>query len=219
MTNNKNLKWSLLISLIFLVGFATGSINASAHDPRFIDMKYYAEDQILSVYTVHGVSDSEYHYIERVVIEFLELPESLIEKFTTDPAYLLEADSSDDQEAEVEIFGKYWIREADVFDVIDVSTLNRTLILDEHYTNQTNDLVSHYNYTIDAAEWTLIVVTAYCSLGGSYTHSLISGHPWYDNEHHIIDMVVPTIVCSIIVMTPLALWKIFGKKKKEEVKH
>ncbi|MHA1702079.1 MAG: hypothetical protein ACTSWK_07425 [Promethearchaeota archaeon] len=219
MTNNKNVKWALFISLIFLVGFTTGSINASAHDPRFIDMKYYPQDQILSVYIIHGVSDSEYHYIEKVTIEFIELPESLIENFTTDPDYLLEADSSADQEAEEGLFGKYWIREADVFDAVDVSTLNRTLMIEEHYTNQTNDLVSHFNYTIEAPEWTLIVVTAVCSLGGSYTYSLISGHPWYDNEHHIIDMVVPTIVCSIIVMIPLALWRIFGKKKKEEVKH
>ncbi|MHA1522518.1 MAG: hypothetical protein ACTSRK_20305 [Promethearchaeota archaeon] len=219
MTNNKNVKWALFISLIFLVSFTTGSINVSAHDPRFIDMKYYAEDQILSVYIVHGVSDSEYHYIENVIVEFVELPESLIENFTTDPKYLLQASSPDDQEAEESIFGKYWIRAADVYDAVDVSTLNRTLMLDEHYTNQTNDLVSHYNYTIEAPEWTLIVVTAVCSLGGSYKYSLISGHPWFDEEHHILDMIVPTIICSIIAMTPLAIWRIFGKKKKEEVKH
>jgi len=216
MTNNKNLKWVLLISLAFIVSFAFGTINASAHDPRFIDIKYYEDDQVLSVYVTHGVSDSEHHYTERITIEFYELPESLIENFTTNPDYLL---VSDDQEKEEEKFGKYAIQEADVFDVIDLNTLNSTLMINETYTSQKEDLINHYNYTLECPEWTLIVVTAYCSLEGSYTYSLISGHPWYDIEHSMIEAVVPTLVCTIIVMTPLALWRIFGKKKKEEVKH
>ena len=216
MTNNKNLKWALLISLALIVSFAFGSINASAHDPRFIDIKYYEDDQVLSVYVTHGVSDSEYHYTERITIEFYELPESLIENFTTNPDYLL---VSNDQEEEEAKFGKYAIQEADVFDVIDLSELNSTLMIDEHYTSQEEDLINHYNFTLECPEWILIVVTAYCSLEGSYTHSLISGHPWYDIEHSMIEAVVPTLVCTVVVMTPLALWRIFGKKKEEEVKH
>ena len=176
MNNNKKIKWALLISLTIFTSFTFGSINASAHDPRFIDMKYYEEDQILSVYIVHGVSDSEYHYVGRVIIEFLELPESLIEEFTTNPDYKLVADSKGDQEAEEELFGPLAITEADVFDVVDLSTLNSTIMIDEEYTNQTNDLVTHHNYSIECPEWTFIVVTAYCNLGGVYTHSLISGH-------------------------------------------
>ena len=216
MTNNKNLKWALLISLALIVSFAFGSINASAHDPRFIDIKYYEDDQVLSVYVTHGVSDSDYHYTERITIEFYELPEEMIENFTTNPDYLL---VSNDQEEEEAKFGKYAIQEADVFDVIDLSELNSTLMIDEHYTSQEEDLINHYNFTLECPEWILIVVTAYCSLEGSYTHSLISGHPWYDIEHSMIEAVVPTLVCTVVVMTPLALWRIFGKKKKEEVKH
>ncbi len=219
MTKNKNLKWALLISLTIITSFTVGSINASAHDPRFIDLKYYAEDQILSVYITHGVSDSEYHYTERVTVEFYELPEWLIENFTTNPDYLLIARDENDQEGEEYRFGIYKIEEADVFDAVNVSTLNSTLMLDNHYTSQEEDLINHFNYTIECPEWTLIVVTAFCSLGGSYTHSLISGHPWYDIEHHISEAILPTVVLSIIVMTPLAIIRIFGKKEKEEVKH
>ena len=211
MTNNKNLKWGLLISLTIIVSFTVGSINASAHDPRFIDIKYYEDEQVLSVYVTHGVSDSEYHYTERITIEFYELPESLIEVFTTNPDYLL---VSDKQELEEKKFGKYAIQEADVFDVVDLNTLNKTLMWDENFTSQQEDLINHYNFTLECPERTLIVVTAYCSLEGSYTHSLISGHPWYDIEHSMIEAVVPTLVCTVI----LALWRIFGKKK-EEVKH
>ena len=216
MTKKLKTVWALLISFIILAGISSSSINASAHDPRFIDIKYYEDDQVLSVYVTHGVSDSEYHYTERITIEFYELPESLIKNFTTNPDYLL---VSDKPELEEKKFGKYAIQEADVFDAVDLNTLNSTLMIDEHYTSQKEDLINHYNYTLECPEWTLIVVTAYCSLGGSYTHSLISGHPWYDIEHSMIEAVVPTLVCSVIVMTPLALWRIFGKKKEEEVKH
>ena len=215
MTKKLKAVWALLISFIILAGIGSSSINASAHDPRFIDIKYYEDDQVLSVYVTHGVSDSEYHYTERITIEFYELPESLIENFTTNPDYLL---VSDDQELEEEKFGKYAIQEADVFDVVDLNTLNKTLMWDENFTSQQEDLINHYNFTLECPEWTLIVVTAYCSLEGSYTHSLISGHPWYDIEHSMIEAVVPTLVCTVIVMAPLALWRIFGKKKEEEVK-
>jgi hypothetical protein len=34
----------------------------------------------------------------------------------------------------------------------------------------------------------------------------------------MIEAVVPAVICSLIVLTPLALWRIFGKKP-EEVKH
>ena len=216
MINNQNLRWVLLISLTIIASFTVGSINASAHDPRYIDLKYYDQEKILSVYITHGVSDSEYHYISRVIVELYELPESLIEEFTTNPDYLLK---SADQVTENEKFGLYWIEEADVFDVVDLNTLNSTLEIDEQYDHQIEDQINHYNYTIqsDCPEWTLLVVTAFCIMGGSYSHSVIAGHPWYDIEHHMIEAVLPTIACAIIVMAPLALWRIFGKKPKEVI--
>ncbi|TFH30727.1 MAG: hypothetical protein E4G98_01495 [Promethearchaeota archaeon] len=74
---------------------------------------------------------------------------------------------------------------------------------------------------MDYPEWTLLIVTAYCHLGGSFTSAVLVGHPWYDIEHSMLEAVVPTIACAIVVMMPLALWRIFGKKQKkqEEVKH
>jgi len=188
-------------------------MNASAHDPRYIDLKYYEEDQILSVYIDHGVSNSSYHYINRVTIEFYELPQSLVDSFISDPDRRIES------EGDIHRFGEYKIQEADVFDHVDLKSMNGTLMMDVSYTSQPEDLIIHYNYSIECPEWTLILVTAYCNLGGSFTQTLISGHPWYDPEHSMIEAVVPTLVCSVVVMTPLALWRIFGKKKEEDVKH
>ena len=93
MTNIKNLKWVLLISLTIITSFTVGSINASAHDPRYIDIKYYPNTDTpelseLSVYITHGVSDSDYHYTERILIEFYELPESIKQEL---PAIIISA--------------------------------------------------------------------------------------------------------------------------------
>jgi len=173
----------------------------------------------VSVYITHGVSDSEYHFVERITVEFYELPEWLIEEWTTNPDYLLIARDENDQAGEENRFGIYKIQEADVFDAVDVNTLNKTLMIDDNHTNQTEDLINHYVYELEIPEWTLIVVTAFCSLEGAYTYSLISGHPWYDIEHHISEAILPTIVLSIIVLTPLAILRIFGKKEKKEAKH
>ena len=226
MTNNKNLKWALLISLTIITSFTVGSIFASAHDPRYIDIKYYPnadtpELSELSIYITHGVSDSDYHFTERVLVEFYELPEWLIEEWTTNPDYELIARDENDQAGEENRFGIYKIEEADLYgrDDIDVTALNHTLVINDLHTNQDEDLINHYVYEMDIPEWTLIVVTALCSLGGSYTYSLISGHPWYDIEHHITEAIPPTIMLSIIVLTPLVILRIFGKKEKGEVKH
>jgi len=217
MTNIKNMKWVLLISLTIITSFTVGSIYASAHDPRYIDIKYYPDETKLSVYITHGVSDSEHHFVERITVEFYELPGWLIDNFMNG-SYDLIVDESD-KEGEENRFGIYNITEADVFDAVDVNTLNHTLMIDDHHINQTEDLINHYVYDIEIPEWTLIVVTAFCSLEGSYTYSLISGHPWYDIEHHISEAILPTIVLSIIVLTPLAILRIFGKKEKKEAKH
>ncbi len=213
MIKNKNFQWFLLIFMIISISFTYGTMNASAHDPRYIDLKYYEEDQILSVYIDHGVSNSSYHYINRVTIEFYELPQSLVDSFISDPDRRIES------EGDIHRFGEYKIQEADVFDHVDLKSMNGTLMMDVSYTSQPEDLIIHYNYSIECPEWTLILVTAYCNLGGSFTQTLISGHPWYDPEHSMIEAVVPTLVCSVVVMTPLALWRIFGKKKEEDVKH
>ena len=213
MIKNKNFQWFLLIFMIISISFTYGTMNASAHDPRYIDLKYYEEDQILSVYIDHGVSNSSYHYINRVTIEFYELPQSLVDSFISDPDRRIES------EGDIHRFGEYKIREADVFDHVNLKSMNGTLMMDVSYTSQPEDLIIHYNYSIECPEWTLILVTAYCNLGGSFTQTLISGHPWYDPEHSMIEAVVPTLVCSVVVMTPLALWRIFGKKKEEDVKH
>ncbi|MHA1737862.1 MAG: hypothetical protein ACTSWD_04695, partial [Candidatus Heimdallarchaeota archaeon] len=220
--------WALLISLTIITSFTVGSINASAHDPRYIDIKYYPntdspELSELSVYITHGVSDSDYHYTERILIEFYELPEWLIEEYTSGE-YDLVARDENDQAGEEYRFGIYAIQEADFYgrDDLNISTLNKSLLVDEIediHTNQDEDLINHYVYELEIPEWTLIVITAFCSIGGAYTYSLITGHPWFDIEHHISEAILPTVILSILVCTPLAIVKIFGKKKKEEVKH
>ncbi len=215
MITKKNILCTLVVSLIF-VGIFANVGNASAHSPRYVDLKYYDDDNVLSVFVTHGVSDSTYHYVDRITIEALALPASMVEEFTTDEKWLL---VSPDQELENEKFGLYWIQEADVYDDPRVDLNNATLVRDVSYTEQVNHQINHYNFTdMDHPEWTLLIVTAYCNSGGSYTNALIVGHPWYDIEHSMLEAVLPTLICSVIVLTPLALWRIFNKKR-EEVKH
>ena len=214
-TKRKSLS-TLLVIAILVVAFSSSLGNVSAHTPRYIDLKYYDEENVLSVYVTHGVSDSTYHYVDRITIEVLALPASMVEEFTTDEKWLLK---SPDQELEESKFGKYWIQEADVYDDPRVHLEDATLVLEANYTEQVNHQINHYNYTdMDYPEWTLFIVTAYCNSGGSYTNALIVGHPWYDIEHSMLEAVVPTLICSVIVLTPLALWRI-SNKKKEGAKH
>lgn len=215
----KILLCTMLISLTIIMSFSSGIVNVSAHSPTYIDLKYYEIEETLSVYITHGVSDSDYHYVETVVIEFFELPEALLEEFLTNEDYKLVARDEADQEAEEKKFGKYKIEQADVFDEHPLITLNLTAQFVHDYTSQNTHQVFHYNYTLVAPEWTLIVVSALCNREGLYVKTLISGHPWYDIEHHITEAIQPTIIWSVIVMTPLALWRIFGKKEEEEVTH
>ncbi|RLI64527.1 MAG: hypothetical protein DRO88_07045 [Promethearchaeia archaeon] len=210
---NKKKIWVSLMFFIMIISFTTGVKNISAHDPRYIDLKYYEDDQVLSVYIVHGISNSSRHYINKVKIEFCQLPDSLIEEFTSDPSREIVG------EGEIERFGTIKIKEEDVFDVIDLNEMNKTLKLEVNYTSQAEDLIIHYNYTIECPEWTLVVVTAYCNMNGSFTQTLISGHPWYDPEHHIIEAVVPTLVCSVIVMIPLVIRRTIARKRQKGVKH
>jgi len=216
MTNNRKTVWTLLICFTIVAGISFSSINASAHAPNFVDMKYYAQDEILSVYITHGVSDYDYHYVDTVIIDFYELPESLIDDFKENN--VLEARDPGDQEVEESIFSKIAIQEADVFDVFSLEDNIPTNTTIYNYDSQATHQVFHNNYSIYIPEWTLIVVTAVCRLEGNYSVALVSGHPWYDPEHSILEAAVPTVIMSIIVMTPLALLRIFGKKP-EEVKH
>ncbi len=217
----KKKMYVLIISLTVIATIFSGIGKADAHDPRFIDLKYFADENRLSSYITHGVSDSEFHYIDEVTIELYELDPDLIEEFKTNPDYLMV--SADPEDAK-EKWGDYMIEEKDVFgdDIKNIdhylSTLNRTFEMNFNYTLQDHHQINQYNYTLTAPEWTLIVYTAHCSLNGTYTQTLISGHPWFDLEHSMLEAVVPTIVCTIIVMTPLAFWRIFGTKPKE-VKH
>jgi hypothetical protein len=223
----KTITCTMLISLTIIVGLSSGIMTVSAHSPRYIDLNYYAEEEVLSAYFTHGVSDSDSHYVFRVIVEFYELDEALLEAITSDDPenpYILKARDEADQEAENEKFGYYAIQQTDVFTEGHTIKLakahwlashNSTIAATYNYTSQEEHQIFHHNYTLDIPEWTLIAVTALCSNGGFYTKTLISGHPWYDIEHHITEAIVPTIICSIIVMTPLAIFRIFGEKKKE----
>ena len=226
----KTLLCTMLISLTIITGLSSGIVNGSAHSPRYIDLKYYAgegeAEGVLSAYFTHGVSDNTSHYVYRVIVEFYELPEALLEEIQSDDPenpYILRARDEADQEAENAKFGYYAIRKADVFEGHNakqaradwLASHNGTVKFVYNYTNQPEHQVFHHNYTMYAPEWTLIAVTALCIDGGFFTKTHISGHPWYDIEHHISEAFVPTIVCSIIVMTPLAILRKFGKKEEE----
>jgi hypothetical protein len=56
---------------IFLI-FSVSAIfmgNVKAHNPYHLDLKYIPAETKLSVGFVHGVTDREYHYVERVLIQ------------------------------------------------------------------------------------------------------------------------------------------------------
>ena len=219
MTNKKKTVWPLLISLIIIAGIFSSSINASAHAPNYVDIKYFDQDEVLSIYITHGVSDYDYHYVDQVIIDLYELPESLITEFTTNLDYRFNSTNAKDQAAEEELFGGFYgVEEADVFDVFSLEDNSPNETYTHNYNSQETHQVFHHNYSLSIPEWTLIVVTAVCKLEGNFSQSRLSGHPWYDPPHNMIEAVVPAVICSVIVLTPLALFRIFGNKP-EEVKH
>ncbi len=205
--NKTKYVWFAAIALILSI--SAFSNMASAHSPKFIDLKFYLDDQILSVYYTHGVSNTSYHYIETVKFQFFNLSS----QFDTDIDNLI---------ATGELENRSYIEEHHIMEsyLIEEVTFNIT------YTEQESDhhehQIFHHNYTVtdyvptlNVTYWDYIRVTAYCNLGGQFTKNEIAGQIWYDIEHSMIEAVVPTLVCAVVILSPLVVWAIIGKRKQK----
>ncbi|MHA1110880.1 MAG: hypothetical protein ACTSRE_07230 [Promethearchaeota archaeon] len=206
---NKKTKYVWLTAFALILSFSAFSMMTSAHSPKFIDVKFYLDDQILSVYYTHGVSNTSYHYIETVQFQFFNLSS----QFDTDIDHLI---------ATGELENRTYIEEHHVQEshLIEEVTFNIT------YTEQESEdhehQIFHHNYTVadyvptlNVTYWDYIRVTGYCNLGGQFTKNEIAGQIWYDIEHSMIEAVVPTLICSVVVLTPLGIWAIIGKRREK----
>ena len=232
-TTKKYSVWVFSIALVAAIAF--GNIGlASAHAPNYVDIKYYdldftnddnafindnlaTLDNNLSIYVTHGVSNSSYHYVGMIIVEFFDLPQSFLEEYNG-----TEFIDHEDQEFYPDgTLKSDRIQEADVSAVHDElvpSPLPNLQPIYVNYTSQETHQVFHLTIIIEIPEWILIRATAVCVLGGNRSQEIISGHPYYDIEHSMIEAAVPAIICAVIVLTPLTIWRVFGKKP-EEVKH
>lgn len=215
----KKTKYILLLSLTFLLGISSAIQMGSAHSPKFIDLKFYLPEQVLSVYYFHGVSNTSYHYIETVEFEFFNLS-------TDFDTYI------DGLIADGDLINRSYIQEHHVKEefLIDRVAFNVTYTSQHDDTGDTQDTaIIHHNYTIadyvptlNVTYWTYIRVTAYsgcdsssCELGGQFTQVALAGQIWYDIEHSMIEALVPTLVCAAVILAPLATWAIIGKRKQK----
>ena len=72
----KNVKSLCMLTIGMILVLNLTAQFGSAHSPKFIDLKFYLDDQVLSIYYVHGVSDTTLHYINNTEIEFYNLSSS-----------------------------------------------------------------------------------------------------------------------------------------------
>ena len=190
----KYIKMMLIFFLVSLITISSDFSKVSAHAPTYVDVKYYEDEHVLSVYYTHGVSDYDYHFIGTVIIEYYELLNSSYKQHNP---------------------------ELTVGEVLEHAQPNKTHEFVYTYHDQGTHQVFHVNYTDlpDAEDFTLINVTAICNLGGSYSNSIVVGNqPYYDPEHSMIEALVPTIICSVVTMTPLAIHRIVRKVKDDKKK-
>ncbi|MCK5342991.1 MAG: hypothetical protein KAR20_06285 [Candidatus Heimdallarchaeota archaeon] len=236
MKTRKKAVW-VLLTFTFITGITfSNSLFANAHAPNYVDIKYYdldftnddngfinddlaLLDNHLSIYITHGVSDSDIHYVNEVIVEFFDLPKLFLDEYNGTKFY----DHEDQEFYPDGTLKSDRIEEEHVHDIEHLLTRSTNPALETihvFYEGQETHQVFHLNITIEIPEWTYVVATAVCITGEEFnrSQSIISGHPWYDIEHSMIEAVVPTLICSVVVLTPLALWRIFGKKP-EEVKH
>jgi hypothetical protein len=226
MLNKKKTKyvWFAVIALILSFGTFSMIQMGSAHSPKFIDLKFFGadgpiENQNLSVYFVHGVSNTSYHYIETVEIEFWNLTDAFWTNLGDKPidriveADVLDTDIVDEYLEDKVAFNKTYTEQHD--DGIDTQD---TLVIHHNYSiaeyNDDNNLTGTPN-ALNITYFTFIRVTAYCNLGGSFTNTVLAGQQWYDLEHSMIEAVVPTLVCSVVILTPLVIWIIIAKHKEK----
>ncbi|MCP4761889.1 MAG: hypothetical protein GY870_08905 [archaeon] len=191
MLKKKNI---VLIFLAVFVIFTSNLWTANAHSPKFVDLKYY-DDGVLSVYITHGVSDTDYHYVDAVIIEYYNLSESFINAYD----------------------GEHITEEY----IFEEGSPTKSWEIVYNYTSQETHQIFHFNYTSLplAVNWTIIKVTAICNKGGSFSHSLVVDHyPYYDEEHSMSEAIIPTLGCTIIVMTPLLVIGITRKDKSQKPK-
>jgi len=74
-----------ILSIFLIIGITSTAQNVKAHRPILVDAWYYLEDEYLSVTFTHGVSDTEYHYVEKVEIKVNDVL-VLTEYYTSQPA-------------------------------------------------------------------------------------------------------------------------------------
>ena len=69
-------KFILIISLFLIIGITSTVLNAEATNPEHFDLKYYEDDDILSIYIVHGVTDPTKHYVNYIEVQVGKLDET-----------------------------------------------------------------------------------------------------------------------------------------------
>jgi len=203
MRNNK-LKYVWLTCFTLILSFGCITQMSSAHSPKFIDLKFYLDDQILSIYYVHGVSNTSYHFIQTVEIEFFNISTEFFDTLDKPIDKIVEADVLEMYLIELVVFNATYTEQHD-----DTADTQDTLIVHDNIT------VTDYIPTLNVTYWTYIRVTAYCNLGGNFTQNALAGQIWYDIEHSMIEAVVPTLVCAVVILTPLVIWVIIGKQKQK----
>jgi len=58
-----------ILSIFLVMGIAFTTINVKAHNPMHLDFLYDADNDILKITIIHGVTDPNYHYVKSIEIQ------------------------------------------------------------------------------------------------------------------------------------------------------
>ncbi|MBN2156931.1 MAG: hypothetical protein JW776_12885 [Candidatus Lokiarchaeota archaeon] len=206
---NKNVKYLWLMAFGLMLIFNLSTQMGSTHSPKFIDLKYYFNDGVLSVYYTHGVSNTSYHYVDLVEFKFFNLTDEWMNTGNdgepwTEEDKIEQPDVTDEDIILIANFNVTYDKQED--DSLDTQD---TQIFHHNYT------IADYNASLEIQYWTYIRVTAHCNLGGSFTNDIIAGHLWWDEPHSFLEALVPTAICTLVVLAPIIIWAIIGKQKEK----
>ncbi len=74
-----------LLSIFLVMGIAFSATSVNAHKPMHIDFNYDADNDILKLTFIHGVTDPTFHYVASIEIQINDTTFGPVHTYTSQP--------------------------------------------------------------------------------------------------------------------------------------